>query len=79
MEPDEDGVYQLKGSDNVKGGLIIKKKAAPGTSVEFKVPKVSLLGLDKLAGKFVINSIKKGSYNTPKGQSDAKSKEPRVK
>lgn len=52
MEPEEDGVYQLKGSDNVKGGLIIKKKAAPGTSVEFKVPKVSLLGLDRLAGEY---------------------------
>ncbi|KAL1451030.1 hypothetical protein WDU94_003326 [Cyamophila willieti] len=51
MDPDEDGVYQLKGSDNVKGGLIIKKKAAPGTSVEFKVPKVSLLGLDRLAAE----------------------------
>uniref|UniRef100_A0A8D8WP86 Pre-mRNA-splicing factor ATP-dependent RNA helicase PRP16 n=1 Tax=Cacopsylla melanoneura TaxID=428564 RepID=A0A8D8WP86_9HEMI len=51
MDPDEDGVYQLKGSDNVQGGLIIKKKAAPGTSVEFKVPKVSLLGLDRLAAE----------------------------
>lgn len=50
MDADEDGVYQLKGSENVQGGLIIKKKAAPGTSVEFKIPKVSLLGLDKLAG-----------------------------
>lgn len=48
---DEDGVHRLEGSANEKGGLIIKKKPAAGANFEFKVPKTSLLGLDKLAGK----------------------------
>lgn len=47
---DEDGVHRLEGSTNEKGGLIIKKKPAAGANFEFKVPKTSLLGLDKLAG-----------------------------
>lgn len=48
---DEDGVHRLEGSTNEKGGLIIKKKPAAGANFEFKVPKTSLLGLDKLAGR----------------------------
>lgn len=48
---DEDGVHRLEGSANEKGGLILKKKPAAGANFEFKVPKTSLLGLDKLAGK----------------------------
>ncbi|XP_026683180.1 pre-mRNA-splicing factor ATP-dependent RNA helicase PRP16 [Diaphorina citri] len=83
MEPDEDGVYQLKGSDNVKGGLIIKKKAAPGTSVEFKVPKVSLLGLDKLAAEkrkereqSIENEAKKSKTTSYKDNEDGEEVEP---
>lgn len=43
-------IYRLEGTKNEIGGLIIKKKPAPAANFEFKVPKVSLLGLDKLAG-----------------------------
>ena len=46
----EEDIYRLEGTKNEKGGLVIKKKPAPGANFEFKVPKVSLLGLDKLAG-----------------------------
>lgn len=52
MENDEEGVYRLEGTQDEKGGLIIKKKPVPNESFEFKVPKTSLLGLDRLAGKF---------------------------
>ncbi|XP_017782578.1 PREDICTED: pre-mRNA-splicing factor ATP-dependent RNA helicase PRP16 [Nicrophorus vespilloides] len=43
---DDDDVHRLEGSSNEKGGLIVKKKTPT-----FKVPQVSLLGLDKLAQK----------------------------
>ncbi|XP_075224312.1 ATP-dependent RNA helicase l(1)G0007 isoform X2 [Lycorma delicatula] len=49
MDEDENGIYRLDGTKEEKGGLIIKKKPLPGTNIEFKVPKPSLLGLDKLA------------------------------
>ncbi|XP_054286670.1 pre-mRNA-splicing factor ATP-dependent RNA helicase PRP16 [Macrosteles quadrilineatus] len=51
MECDEDGVFRLEGSQNEKGGLIIKKKPVAGANFQFKVPKPSLLGLDKLAAQ----------------------------
>lgn len=41
---DDDNLHRLEGSDDQKGGLIIKKKAPT-----FKIPQPSLLGLDKLA------------------------------
>ncbi|XP_066259439.1 pre-mRNA-splicing factor ATP-dependent RNA helicase PRP16 [Euwallacea similis] len=45
---DEDGIHRLEGtSTNEKGGLIVKKKKEP----TFKVPKPSLLGLDRLAAQ----------------------------
>lgn len=56
---EEDGLYQLKGGTEEKGGLIIRKKPSPGSSIEFKVPKTSLLGLDKLAGKSYIEGVPK--------------------
>lgn len=45
MEPEEN-VHRLEGTQDQKGGLIIKKK--PPT---FKVPQPSLLGLDRLAAE----------------------------
>ncbi|XP_050295240.1 pre-mRNA-splicing factor ATP-dependent RNA helicase PRP16 isoform X2 [Anthonomus grandis grandis] len=43
---DEDGIHRLEGtSGNERGGLIVKKRQEP----TFKVPKPSLLGLDRLA------------------------------
>lgn len=54
MEDDE-GIYRLEGAKEEKGGLIIKKKPVQGSNIEFKVPKTSLLGLDKLAGTNVQN------------------------
>lgn len=50
MECFEDDIFKLEGSKEEVGGLIIKKKPAPIENFEFKVPKTSLLGLDKLAG-----------------------------
>lgn len=45
---EEDGVHRLEGtSGNEKGGLIVTKKKEP----TFKVPKPSLLGLDRLAAQ----------------------------
>lgn len=52
MESEE--VHRLEGSKNEKGGLIIVKKSSPAEDKTFKapvLPRVSLLGLDKLAGK----------------------------
>lgn len=49
----ESDIYRLEGTQNEKGGLIVNKKPAPTANFEFKVPKVSLLGLDKLAGMTV--------------------------
>lgn len=54
IEPDEDpSLHRLEGSDGQKGGLIIMKKKACGDDAHtFKkpaLPKVSLLGLDRLA------------------------------
>lgn len=54
MSDDEEGVHKLSGYNNTEGGLIIKKKPKPAEQFEFKIPDVpkgSLLGLDKLAGK----------------------------
>lgn len=47
---DDEGVHRLEGSKHEIGGLIIKKKPVAGANFEFKLPKTSLLGLDKLAG-----------------------------
>lgn len=45
---EEDGVHRLEGtSGNEQGGLIIKKKK----DATFKIPKPSLLGLDRLAAE----------------------------
>lgn len=52
----ESDIYRLEGTTNEKGGLIIKKKPPPAANFEFKVPKVSLLGLDKIAGMIQICS-----------------------
>lgn len=55
MSDEEDGVHKLSGYDHTEGGLIIKKKPKPTEQFEFKVPllpKGSLLGLDKLAGRY---------------------------
>lgn len=54
MDSEEDSsIHRLEGSAPVVGGLIIKKKSQ--AEHEFKkpdIPRKSLLGLDKLAGKF---------------------------
>jgi pre-mRNA-splicing factor ATP-dependent RNA helicase DHX38/PRP16 len=42
----DENVHRLEGSGEVKGGLIIRKKK---NEDDFKAPKASLLGLDKLA------------------------------
>lgn len=58
MSDDEDGVHKLSGYNHTEGGLIIKKKPKPAEQFEFKIPDVpkgSLLGLDKLAGKWSID------------------------
>lgn len=55
MECDDDGVYRLEGSQQEKGGLVIKKKPVAGANFQFKVPQTSLLGLDKLAGIHLFN------------------------
>lgn len=49
MEEDDEGVYRLEGVEAKEGGLIIRKKPEPQGSFQFKVPKTSLFGLDKLA------------------------------
>ncbi|XP_073997348.1 ATP-dependent RNA helicase l(1)G0007 isoform X1 [Rhodnius prolixus] len=49
MEVEDDGVYRLEGKEETVGGLIIKKKPVPQGNFEFKIPKPSLLGLDRLA------------------------------
>lgn len=41
---DDDNLHRLEGSNDQKGGLIVKKKTPT-----FKIPQPSLLGLDKLA------------------------------
>lgn len=43
---EDDGLHRLEGSTSSSGGLVIKKKSNDSA---FKVPKPSLLGLDKLA------------------------------
>lgn len=54
MSDDEDGIHKLPGYRQTEGGLFIKKKPKPTDQFQFKIPdipKSSLLGLDKLAGK----------------------------
>lgn len=54
MSDEEDGVHKLAGYNQTEGGLIIKKKPQPTEQFQFKIPDIpkgSLLGLDKLAGK----------------------------
>lgn len=49
MSSQDDGsVHRLEGSAPSTGGLVVKKKDADGV---FKVPKPSLLGLDRLAAE----------------------------
>ena len=49
-DDDESGVHRLEGSGNdMRGGLVIKK--AKTDDNKFKVPKPSILGLDKLAAQ----------------------------
>ncbi|KAL1129092.1 hypothetical protein AAG570_013623 [Ranatra chinensis] len=49
MENEEENLFKLPAIQDQVGGLIIKKKPAPQDNFEFKIPKTSLLGLDKLA------------------------------
>lgn len=68
MSDDEESIHKLSGYNHTEGGLIIKKKPKPAEQFEFKVPDVpkgSLLGLDKLAGKstWLINH----SFSKPTG------------
>lgn len=50
MDPDDDpSIHRLDGSTDTKGGLIIKKEKSDDS--KFKIPKPSLLGLDKLAAQ----------------------------
>lgn len=52
MEDDDAGVHRLEGSiGNVRGGLVIKKPKEEGGDSKFKVPKPSILGLDRLAAQ----------------------------
>lgn len=55
MSDDEDSMHKLSGYNQTEGGLIIIKKPKPTDQFQFKIPDipkgVSLLGLDKLAGK----------------------------
>lgn len=66
MSDDEDGVHKLAGYNHTEGGLVIKKKPKPNEQFQFKVPDVpkgSLLGLDKLAGRYsAMQSICKMFY-----------------
>ena len=59
----EDDVYRLAGSENIAGGLIIRKKTSDQSDHTFKKPRVSALGLDKLAEK--IRNDKKKKYRSP--------------
>nr|XP_036224851.1 pre-mRNA-splicing factor ATP-dependent RNA helicase PRP16 isoform X1 [Bactrocera oleae] len=52
MDDDDVGVHRLEGSTgNVRGGLVIKKLKEEGGDTKFKVPKPSILGLDRLAAQ----------------------------
>lgn len=46
---ESDGVHRLEASAPVTGGLVVIKKK--DTDSKFKVPQVSLLGLDRLAAQ----------------------------
>lgn len=49
MDPSDDpSIHRLEGTDSQTGGLVIKKKDTDST---FKIPKPSLLGLDRLAAQ----------------------------
>lgn len=48
-EEDDASVHRLEASGPVTGGLVVKKKDSDSST--FKVPKVSLLGLDRLAAQ----------------------------
>ncbi|CAG9766149.1 unnamed protein product [Ceutorhynchus assimilis] len=75
---DDDGVHRLAGtSGNEKGGLIIKKKDKEST---FKVPKPSLLGLDRLAAqkrKDKEDAARKMSFSIEDEHGDASGDSPR--
>lgn len=47
---DNDNIDVLEGSAPTKGGIVVRKKK-DSAKLEEEGPKVSLLGLDKLAGK----------------------------
>ena len=60
MSFDTTQIDHLEGSSNERGGLIIKKKTpCDNDDFVFKKPKVSLLGLDKLAQSKQIEKKKK--------------------
>ncbi|XP_054167485.1 pre-mRNA-splicing factor ATP-dependent RNA helicase PRP16-like [Oppia nitens] len=73
MSFDVTNIDRLEGSDEVKGGLIIKKKT-PNNNDEFvfKKPGVSLLGLDKLAKekKALNDELKAKDRNRDSGDRD---------
>ena len=56
----DDNVDRLEGTSGLEvGGLVVKKK--PQVEHEFKkpdLPKLSLLGLDRLAGRYFVIVIK---------------------
>lgn len=64
-----ENIHRLEGTGNSSGGggLVVRKKKAEDQD-EFKVPKVSLLGLDKLA------AIKEKERRELEGKSDTDSK-----
>ncbi|XP_053948845.1 pre-mRNA-splicing factor ATP-dependent RNA helicase PRP16-like [Anastrepha ludens] len=52
MEDDDAGVHRLEGSaGTIRGGLVIRKPKEEGSESKFKVPKPSILGLDRLAAQ----------------------------
>lgn len=58
MDPDDDGVYRLEGSNGDEvGGLVLKSKPIDdeGTFKTPFSPKKSVLGLDKLAGMLTLS------------------------
>ena len=66
---EDNGLHRLEGSNDQKGGLILKKK--PPT---FKIPQPSLLGLDKLAAtkRKELEAARKMSFSTEdEAQDDA--------
>lgn len=52
MDPaDDPSIHRLEGSGTETGGLVLKKKDKNSDATTFKIPKPSLLGLDRLAAE----------------------------